>query len=448
METLGFDYSDWGAYSNIVWLQEMPLIEALDALLREGKPLVAMLYTYRSLSRAVPQVQNQDDPNKVDIYEQHLRVLGPEIEKLKGLMAFQQKAVSTFVRQATTYAGGSMPPTPSLLGKMVETLDMLSLLDTLKNMKACLNNDFSFYKRAFGFLKRAANAEEEAVNQILHLFLANQSSISNALKAELHKIPNLDELMLLILHHCEEHVTSQKYVLPNERFSLLRVIPYVMFLMDGEGRNVFSHKHINWPRIKQLFKDNPVVPLYGDMQTTLDHVLANAPNFRSSNWESFDPARADPKVRNKYLIIRNMDRYRSEYRNFLTTWQTSLNSRKLHPADHTISYNAAMNGLFLLSSWTGDVLSQTAWKYASPNILVQPAAGADDIADYERVVRYNYDPAELTALVELIGMIKYVFFSPTLTTFCYPQSFSLSTFLTNIDFFLSQQSAGCGVAHQ
>jgi cytoplasmic FMR1 interacting protein len=54
--------------------------------------------------------------------------------------------------------------------------------------KACLNNDFSFYKRAFGFLKRNLAPEEEAANQQLHFFLANPSSISNALKAELAKI--------------------------------------------------------------------------------------------------------------------------------------------------------------------------------------------------------------------------------------------------------------------
>ncbi len=192
-----------------------------------------------------------------------------------------------------------------------------------------------------------------------------------------------------------------------------------MFLLDGEHCNVFTHKAVNLSRLKQLFKDNPVVPLYGDMQTTLDHVLAQAPNFRQSNWEQFEPARADPKVANKYLIIRNMDRYRSEYRSFLASWQIGLNARKLHPADKSISYNAAMTGLFLLSSWTGDVLSQvwevccfrlfcahdfwqTAWKYASPNNSVQ----GQDIADYERVVRLNYDRAELTALVELIGFIK------------------------------------------
>ncbi len=39
-----------------------------------------------------------------------------------------------------------------------------------------------------------------------------------------------------------------------QRFSLLRVIPYVMFLLDGDHCNVFTHKAVNWSRLKQLFK--------------------------------------------------------------------------------------------------------------------------------------------------------------------------------------------------
>ncbi len=94
-----------------------------------------MLYTYRGISRAIPQVQNQDDPNKQAIYENQLRVLSPEIEKLKTLMQYQQRAVSSLARHAAACCSGALPPTPALLGKFVEILDMLSLLDTLKNMK-------------------------------------------------------------------------------------------------------------------------------------------------------------------------------------------------------------------------------------------------------------------------------------------------------------------------
>mgnify|MGYP002386557801 CR=1 FL=1 len=31
--------------------------------------------------------------------------------------------------------------------QLVKMLDLFTILDALKNMKACLNNDFSFYKR-------------------------------------------------------------------------------------------------------------------------------------------------------------------------------------------------------------------------------------------------------------------------------------------------------------
>jgi hypothetical protein len=53
------DFGDFKAYSDIVWLAEMPHLSELQALLSEGRALVAMLYTYRGISRAIPQVQNQ-----------------------------------------------------------------------------------------------------------------------------------------------------------------------------------------------------------------------------------------------------------------------------------------------------------------------------------------------------------------------------------------------------
>lgn len=181
-----------------------------DSVLGEGRVLVAMLYTYRGISRAIPQVLNQDAPDKQAIYENQLRVLAPEIERLKTLMLFQQKAVGVLVRHAAAAAAAWVPASPFLLQKLVDVLDMLSLLDTLKSMKACLNNDFSFYKRAFSFLKRNLAPDEEAFNQMLHLFLANPSSISQALKADLNKCPNVEEVLLLIINHCEEHVSAHK----------------------------------------------------------------------------------------------------------------------------------------------------------------------------------------------------------------------------------------------
>jgi hypothetical protein len=53
------DFGDYKAYSEILWLGEMPIMTEVNSLLNEGRSLVAMLYTYRGIARAIPQVQNQ-----------------------------------------------------------------------------------------------------------------------------------------------------------------------------------------------------------------------------------------------------------------------------------------------------------------------------------------------------------------------------------------------------
>lgn len=48
-----------------------------------------MLYTWRCCSRAIPQPKSNEQPNRVEIYEKTVEVLGPEVNKLLGFMYFQ-----------------------------------------------------------------------------------------------------------------------------------------------------------------------------------------------------------------------------------------------------------------------------------------------------------------------------------------------------------------------
>jgi cytoplasmic FMR1 interacting protein len=171
------------------------------------------------------------EEKKVTIYQKIVQVLEPEIGKLKDFMFFHQKAVKTFcayvakiaqmgedppsgcaeafaARVATDVACG-VTPTESLELRMILVLDLFALLDELKNMKACLNNDFSFYKRATQFLRQRNKTQADDSGQENHalcvcakrcsvcsqllpaarryLFLANQSSLTASLKEELNK---------------------------------------------------------------------------------------------------------------------------------------------------------------------------------------------------------------------------------------------------------------------
>lgn len=68
-------------FYNIQYLQ--------NELLEEGQEHAVMLYTWRCCSRAIPQPKSNEQPNRVEIYEKTVEVLGPEVNKLLNFMYFQ-----------------------------------------------------------------------------------------------------------------------------------------------------------------------------------------------------------------------------------------------------------------------------------------------------------------------------------------------------------------------
>jgi cytoplasmic FMR1 interacting protein len=96
------------------------------------------------------QVKSNEQENRVELYQKTVDVLGPQVAKLRDLYKFQQRAIDRFVHEIKLLShseklkGFISQTTKLTLAKM---LDMFVVLDALKNMKACLNNDFSFWKR-------------------------------------------------------------------------------------------------------------------------------------------------------------------------------------------------------------------------------------------------------------------------------------------------------------
>ena len=58
-------------------------------MLEEGHTYAVMLYTWRSCSRAIPQVKCNEQANRSEIYEKTVQVLEPEVQKLLNFMHFQ-----------------------------------------------------------------------------------------------------------------------------------------------------------------------------------------------------------------------------------------------------------------------------------------------------------------------------------------------------------------------
>ena len=86
----------------------------------------------------------------MEIYEKTVHVLGPEVSKAKHLMRFVQNASTRFtdeVRQLAHPEKRKAFISETYLMTLAKLINMFATLDSLKNMKACINNDLACYKR-------------------------------------------------------------------------------------------------------------------------------------------------------------------------------------------------------------------------------------------------------------------------------------------------------------
>ena len=96
------------------------------------------------------QIKTHEQANRMEIYEKTVHVLGPEVSKAKHLMRFVQNASTRFtdeVRQLAHPEKRKAFISETYLLTLAKLINMFATLDSLKNMKACINNDLACYKR-------------------------------------------------------------------------------------------------------------------------------------------------------------------------------------------------------------------------------------------------------------------------------------------------------------
>jgi cytoplasmic FMR1 interacting protein len=69
-------------------------ITQLDTLISEGRDLVAVLYSYRSCVKALPQLPESMKQNQGDLYLETYQVLDIEIGRLRGMQRWQAAAAT------------------------------------------------------------------------------------------------------------------------------------------------------------------------------------------------------------------------------------------------------------------------------------------------------------------------------------------------------------------
>ena len=122
----------------------------VEALLLEGSEHIHMLYTFRSIGRAVPMVNDQGLQSKNELNLQTFYALQPQIAKMRRLMDFQEKGVAIIercMRSLVTREARERIVPDGYYDAITKVVDLLQKLDNLKDMKASLTTDFSRYNR-------------------------------------------------------------------------------------------------------------------------------------------------------------------------------------------------------------------------------------------------------------------------------------------------------------
>eukprot|EP00727_Mastigamoeba_balamuthi_P007648 m51a1_g3503 hypothetical protein (1525) ;mRNA; r:844019-848861 len=410
-----FNFEERNAFETR-WAEELVLIQRMREMLATGEKYINMLYTYRSCSMCLPTVKSQDQSNKGGIYDATCTVLEPEVKKLKEFLAFHVDCIKFFGETLRKLSRRDFSEVLALY--LVRLLDLFALLDALKNMKACLNNDFAAYKRAAGFARKAQPGQDDQTqeNHVLYLFLANQNAVSSRLKEELKDCDGAEDALIQVALTCASALEEGRYVLPSEKHCLLRVMPYALYLLDGDDskHNIFKHKSISLSQFGKIFKKNPVVSVYGDMQMPLEQFVKQSPHYEERVWAAFAP---DPQIELEYEVVHHIAALREQHNDYLARLtqliadvriaraEVQSGQPTISPALQGLSHEAlamTLQGIALLSDWTSRILQQAAWKYSKPNLDENVKAEVD----YERVIRYNYKPSERSALIELIALTK------------------------------------------
>ncbi|VAI09806.1 unnamed protein product [Triticum turgidum subsp. durum] len=368
--------------------------------------MASLLYTYRSCVKALPQLPDSMKHSQADLYLETYQVLDLEMSRLREIQRWQASAASKLAADMQRFSRPERlvnGPTVTHFWSMLKLLDVLLQLDHLKNAKASIPNDFSWYKRTFTQVSTQWQDTDTMREELddLQIFLSTRWAILLNLHAEMFRTNtyptillsfldihmyydsldsknSVEDILQVLIVFCVESLELDFALLFPERHTLLRVLPVLVVLATSSEKESESlYKRVKINRLLNIFKRH-------------------------------------------YLILNHMGTIRAEHDDFSIRFASAMNQmitlKSSDGADNDWSrdikgnmYDTVVEGFQLLSRWTGRIWEQCAWKFSRPCKEPPMSDSHQDSAtffDYEKVVRWNYTAEERRALLELIGYIK------------------------------------------
>ncbi|MEQ2193483.1 Cytoplasmic FMR1-interacting protein 2 [Xenoophorus captivus] len=129
------------------YIEQATVHSSMNEMLEEGHEYAVMLYTWRSCSRAIPQVKKQRKPLLL------MHSYGGSFifsHQLMFIMFSQRKAIERFCSEVKRLCHAERRKdfvSEAYLLTLGKFINMFAVLDELKNMKCSVKNDHSAYKR-------------------------------------------------------------------------------------------------------------------------------------------------------------------------------------------------------------------------------------------------------------------------------------------------------------
>ncbi|OMO50212.1 Cytoplasmic FMR1-interacting [Corchorus olitorius] len=378
------EYSDVSAY-RLSLSEDTKALNQLNTLIQEGKEMSSVLYTYRSCVKALPQLPESMKHSQADLYLETYQVLDLEMSRLREIQRWQASASSKLAADMQRFSRPERRingPTITHLWSMLKLLDVLVQLDHLKNAKASIPNDFSWYKRTFTQVSVQWPDTDSMREELddLQIFLSTRWAILLNLHVEMFRVNNVEDILQVLIVFAVESLELDFALLFPERHMLLRVLPVLVVMATSSDKDSESlYKRVKINRLINIFKRH-------------------------------------------YLIVNHMGTIRAEHDDFAIRFAASVNQLLLLKSTDGADiewckeikgnmYDMVVEGFQLLSRWTARVWEQCAWKFSRPCKDAGPSESQEllsSYSDYEKVVRYNYSQEERKALVELVSYIKSV----------------------------------------
>lgn len=430
------EYSDVSAY-RLSLTEDTRAINQLNTLIQEGKEMTSLLYTYRSCVKALPQLPDSMKHSQADLYLETYQVLDLEMSRLREIQRWQASAASKLAADMQRFSRPERlinGPTITHFWSMLNLLDVLVQLDHLKNAKASIPNDFSWYKRTFTQVSvqwQDTDSMREELDD-LQIFLSTRWAILLNLHAEMFRTNTVEDILQVLIVFCVELLELDFALLFPERHALLRILPVLVVLATSSEKDAESlYRRVKINRLLNIFKNDPVIPAFPDLHLSPAAILKELsmyfPSFSSQTRLLTLPApheippREMQDYQRHYLIVNHIGTIRAEHDDFCIRFASAMNQivilKSTDGVDNEWSrevkgnmYDIVVEGFQLLSRWTGRIWEQCAWKFSRP--CKHPASDSHDSSttsfDYEKVVRWNYVPDERKALLELVSCIKSV----------------------------------------